>query len=72
MFGLLGISCGLFLHLILLFSYTSFGIPFLTYNSFKDYLVKPVWKNEKRNSILNTKRPIKEPIISMKWRKDEK
>ena len=67
-FGLFGIACGIFLHLTLLFSYTSFGVPFLSYESFKDYFIKPIWKNEKRNSILNTKRPIKEPQISMKWK----
>lgn len=70
-FGLFGISCGLFAHLILLFSYNSFGVPFLSFNSFKSYLLKPIWKNEKRNKLLNTKRPLKEPSISMKWRKNE-
>ena len=71
-FGLFGIACGLFIHLSLLFSYTSFGVPFLTYTSFSEYLQKPIWKNEKRSSILNTKRRIQEPSISMNWRKNEK
>ena len=71
-FGLLGITCGLFIHLSLLFSYTSFGVPFLTYTSFSEYLQKPIWKNEKRSSILNTKRKIQEPTISMNWRNNEK
>jgi len=71
-FGLFGIACGLFIHLSLLFSYTSFGVPFLTYTSFSEYLQKPIWKTEKRSSILNTKRRIQEPTISMNWRKNEK
>lgn len=71
-FGLFGIACGSFIHLTLLFSYSSFGVPFLSYKSFKGYILKPLWKDETRNSILNTKRPIKEPSISMKWRKNEK
>lgn len=70
-FGLIGISCGLFIHLTLLFSYTSFGVPFLSYNSFKEFLQKPIWKNETRSSLLNTKRKMQEPNISMKWRKHE-
>ena len=72
LFGLFGITCGIFIHLSLLFSYTSFGVPILSYTSFKEYLIKPIWKNEKRSSVLNTKKPIKEPTVSMKWRKDEK
>ena len=70
-FGLFGIACGIFLNLTFLFSYNSFGVPFLSYNSFKNYLVKPIWKNEKRNKLLKTKRPEEEPEISMKWRKNE-
>ena len=69
-FGLLGISCGLFIHLVLLFSYTSFGVPFLTYQSFQEYLQKPIWKNETRSSILNTKRKLQEPHFSMNWKKN--
>ena len=71
LFGLFGISCGMFLHLIFLFSYNSFGVPFLSYKFFKNYLLEPIWKNEKRSQVLNTKRPIKEPKVSMKWRKNE-
>lgn len=71
-FGLFGITCGVFTHLILLFSYTSFGVPFLTYNSFSEYFQKPIWKNETRSSILNTKRRFQEPQYSMKWRNNEK
>ncbi|MBR1539840.1 MAG: spore germination protein [Clostridia bacterium] len=71
-FGLFGIACGAFTHLSMLFSYQSFGVPFFSYSSFKEYLIKPIWKNEKRNNAFNTKRPIKEPSISMKWRKNEK
>lgn len=71
-FGLFGIACGIFFHLTTLLSYTSFGVPFLSYNSFKQYFIKPIWKNERRNPILNTKRHLKEPFISMKWRQNEK
>lgn len=71
-FGLFGIACGIFIHLVFLFSYNSFGVPFFSYSSFKEYLNQPIWKNEKRNNSLNTKRPLKEPSISMKWRKNEK
>ena len=71
-FGLFGIACGIFMHISILFSYKSFGIPFLSYNSFKEYIIKPIWKDEKRDNILKTKRPLKEPLISMKWRKNEK
>lgn len=70
--GLFGISCGIFIHLTLLLSYNSFGIPFLSYKSFKGYIQKHIWKDETRNSFLNTKRPLKEAPISMKWRKNEK
>lgn len=71
-FGLFGIACGIFMHFSILFSYTSFGVPFFSYSALKEYLVKPIWKNEKRDNSLNTKRPLKEPSISMKWRKNEK
>ena len=67
--GFFGIACGIFIHLICLFSYSSFGAPFLSYTSFKEYLVKPIWKNETRSNILNTKRPIKEQDPSMVWKK---
>jgi len=70
--GLLGITCGLFIHLSFLFSYTSFGVPFLSYNSFKEYLQKPIWKNETRSHVLNTKRKMQQPEKSMEWRKNEK
>ena len=71
-FGLPGITCGLFIHLNFLFSYRSFGAPFLSYHSFKEYLQKPIWKNETRSNVLNTKRKIQQPHISMKWRENEK
>lgn len=71
-FGLFGVSCGIFAHFTLLFSYHSFGVPFFSYRSFREYWIKPIWKEEKRKNTFNTKRPIKEPSISMKWRKHEK
>lgn len=72
LFGLFGISCGIFIHLTILLSYDSFGAPYFSYHSFKYYLNKPIWKIEKRNKLLKTKRPLMEPKISMKWRENEK
>jgi spore germination protein KA len=70
--GLFGIACGIFVHLIYLTSSTSFGVPFLSYTSFSNYPVKPIWKNETRGRMLNTKRPRQEEEISMPWRNLEK
>ena len=67
--GLFGIITGIFIHLCYLFSSYSFGIPILELNSSKMYTVKPIWKNEKREKILNTKKPESAPEISLKWRK---
>ena len=41
----------------------------LLYNSNMTYPVKPIWKNENRYRILNTKRPQIAPKTSMDWRK---
>ena len=70
--GLFGISCGGFIHFAIMLSYTSFGVPFVSYTNFKNYLIKPIWKNEKRTKFFNTKRPENEEQISMKWRKNER
>ena len=67
--GLFGIVAGIFIHLCYLFSSYSFGVPILTLDSSKMYAVKPIWKNEKREKFLNTKKPEVAPEISLKWRK---
>ncbi len=77
--GFLGIAFGFFIHFLILSSQSSFGIPFFT--PFIPYYdlennetmhVNAVWKREKRNSFLNTKKPNTEGHISMKWRNNEK
>lgn len=75
--GFLGIAFGFFIHFLLLSKQTSFGIPFFApyiplYNLNKNnsLTVQPVWKREKRNSYLNTKKPNIEEPISMKWRQN--
>ena len=74
--GFLGISLGFFIHLLTLSNQYSFGIPFFTpYMPFdkltknESLYINPVWKREKRNMFLNTKKPNIEPHISMPWRK---
>lgn len=73
--GFLGIAFGFFIHFILLTSLSSFGvsyfapyIPFENLNLNNGYIIKPVWKREKRNQFLNTKRPETSNKISMNWR----
>lgn len=72
--GFLGIGVGLFIHLITLCSLKSFGVPYLSPYMPKSnirnngYLLKPVWKREKRSDFLNTKRTTVQNNISMKWR----
>lgn len=75
--GFLGIAFGFFIHFILLTSLSSFGvpyfapyIPFENLNENNGYIIKPVWKRERRNKFLNTKRPVAENKISMDWRKN--
>lgn len=79
MAGFLGIAFGFFLHFLLLSKQNSFGIPFFApyiplydLNNNDSIRVKPVWKREKRNSYLNTKKPNIEEHISMKWRQNGK
>jgi spore germination protein KA len=66
--GLFGIACGIFVHLVYMTNSTSFGVPFLSYTSFVNYPIKPIWKNETRGRMLNTKKPNQEEKVSMKWR----
>lgn len=76
--GFLGIAFAFFIHFILLTSLSSFGVPyFAPYIPFENltknngYIIKPVWKREKRSEFLNTKRPQTANKISMDWRKNE-
>ena len=72
--GFLGIATGLFLHVLTLCSLKSFGVPYLSpyapisQKRNQTYLLKPVWKREKRADFLNTKKPNVQDKISMKWR----
>lgn len=72
--GFLGIGIGIFIHLITLCSLKSFGVPYLSPYMPKSnvrnngYMLKPVWKREKRSDFLNTKRTTVQDKISMKWR----
>lgn len=77
--GFLGIAFGFFIHFLLLSKQNSFGIPFFApyiplydLNHNDSLPVQPVWKREKRNSYLNTKKPNIEEPISMKWRQNGK
>lgn len=73
--GIFGIGIGLFIYLIILTSLKSFGVPYLvpyapiSISKNKGYLLKPAWKNEKRDSFLNPKQNKIQDKISMKWRK---
>lgn len=72
--GFLGIGVGLFIHILVLTSLKSFGVPYLSpYSPMfnignNSYFLKPVWKREERANFLKTKKPITQNKISMKWR----
>lgn len=77
--GFLGIGFVFFIHFILLCNLNSFGVsyfaPYLPYKSseeFPNYYLNPIWKREKRDKFLKTKRPFEEEKISMNWRTNEK
>ncbi len=77
--GFLGIAFGFFIHFLLLSNQNSFGIPFfapyIPYSNITEndsLYLKPVWKRERRNRFLNTKKPASEEHISMSWRKNGK
>ena len=59
--GFLGIGVGIFIHLITLCSLKSFGVPYLSPYMPKTnirnngYLLKPVWKREKRSDFVASK-----------------
>lgn len=73
--GFLGISFGMFIQLILLSNLQSFGVSYFSpylpptnKNTDSSFFIKPIWKKENRSSFLNTKRPIQEDKVSMKWK----
>lgn len=77
--GFLGIAFGFFVHFILLTSLSSFGVPYFSpYIPFENlnentgYIIKPIWKRERRDKILNTKQPKAANKISMDWRNNVK
>lgn len=76
--GFLGISLGLFVHLAILSSIKTYGVPYLTPYVPRSnidgngYLIKPFWKMEKRLDALGTNKSIKEDHFSMKWKNIQK
>ena len=75
-FGFIGISIGLFGYIGILAGCSSFGVPYLspyvpiTFFNNEGYFLSPIWKREKRQDSLNTKRKYKESHISKLWRKE--
>lgn len=74
MAGLLGITAGLFIHLMWLMSAKSFGVPFfapfgpITKGALSDQLAKlPIWKQEARPDFMNVKKNDKQSKISRSW-----
>ena len=72
--GFLGIALGIFVHLCVLTSSSSFGAPYLApYAPMSNQILKddlftsPIWKQEFRPTFLKTRRKRKEPKISRKW-----
>lgn len=77
--GLLGIAFVLFVQFLLLLGNQSFGIPYLSLHlpfgksaRSKSYFLSPMWKREKRETELNTKRPNAQAHISMTWKDTRK
>ena len=74
MLGLLGIAFVSFVHLLIAAKIQSFGVSYLEpYIPSKGKLVngifdKPIWKREKRDDFLDTKKVDKQEHISMKWK----
>ena len=72
-FGFVGISVGVFGYIGILSSCSSFGVPYLspyvpiTFFNNEGYFLSPIWKREKRQDSLNTKRKNKESHISKLW-----
>ena len=72
--GLLGIAFASFIHILIATKVQSFGVSYLEpYIPSKCRLSsgifnKPIWKREKREDFLDTKKKDKQEHISMKWR----
>ena len=72
--GLLGIAFASFIHILIATKVQSFGVSYLEpYIPSKWHLSsglfnKPIWKREKREDFLDTKKKDKQEHISMKWR----
>ena len=72
--GLLGIAFASFIHILIATKVQSFGVSYLEpYIPSKGHLSsglfnKPIWKREKREDFLDTKKKDKQEHISMKWR----
>lgn len=76
--GFFGIALGIFVHLTVLTTTTSFGVPYLTpfapsrKGAFRDDIfISPLWKQEERPIFLKPKSRIREPKISRKWIKGD-
>ena len=76
--GLLGIAFASFIHILIATKVQSFGISYLEpYIPSKGRLSnglfnKPIWKREKREDFLDTKKIDKQEHISMKWKYENK
>ncbi len=75
-FGFFGIALVLFIHISLLCSANSLGVPFLTpfapktgKHSFDSLFVKPLWKQEFRDDSLQPQIKVKQPKFSKVWQK---
>lgn len=72
--GFFGLAFVLFLHLGIFASLDSFGVSYLSpyapfsANNTDSYMLSPIWKREKRDSFLDTRRKMREDHISMKWK----
>jgi len=72
-FGFFGIALGIFAHLLFTCHLKSFGVsylaPFVPVGAKGNGIfLPPAWKREHRFWFLHTKKPEKEPPISMKWK----
>lgn len=71
--GFLGIGLCLFVHFLILADLKSFGYSYLqpfapVTKDYKGIFLSPSWKREHRADFLNTKRPKRQPNISMLWK----
>ena len=72
--GIFGIAMGVFIHLLMINNIQSFGVSYLDPyipskgNVSNGIFAHPIWKREKRDDFLDTKRPDKQGSISMKWK----